>query len=138
MAQAVSFSDIKSGAVSELPSLRFEIERGQVARFTRAIGDDNPRWRTEAPPTLALTLGFDRMLDILNTGEPVTILHGSSELESYQPIKIGDTLSLATRVASVRQRPGKMGNMAFISFEMSLSNQGGEPVATCRQLAIVY
>ena len=124
--------------MAELPPLTFEIERGQVARFTQAIGDDNPRWRAEAPPTLALTLGFDRMLDILNAGSAVTILHGSSELESYQPINIGDTLSLTTRVASVRERPGKMGSMTFISFEMGLANQAGQPVAICRQLAIVY
>jgi len=115
-----------------------EIEKGMVRRFVQAVGDDNPRWREEALPTLALTLGFDSIQEVLSSDPALTVLHGTTELESYRPLRLGDVVTVSARVDKVRQRQGKMGLSRFVTFEINCRNQRDELVARCRQMAIVY
>jgi hypothetical protein len=115
-----------------------EIEKGMIRRFVQAVGDANPRWREEAPPTLALTLGFGLIQEVLTSDPELTVLHGSTELESYLPLRPGDVVTVGTRVARVRQWQGKMGSSRFVIFEINCRNQRDELVASCRQMAIVY
>ena len=54
----------------------YEIEKGMIRRFVRAVGDSNPLWQDEesakktsyggiiAPPTFALILGFDQLQQV--------------------------------------------------------------------------
>ena len=39
----------------------YEIEKGMVRRFARAIDDPSPPWETMAPPTFIVTLGGQRI-----------------------------------------------------------------------------
>jgi len=53
------------------------VEAGHVRRFCEAIGDDDPRWRDEAPPTFVVALGTETADDALATaaeiaGNPLT------------------------------------------------------------------
>ena len=132
------------------PPQVYPVEQGMIRRFARAVGDANPRWQDEeyaaksdcggivAPPTLALILGFDQMLQTLTAESAVTVLHGGTELECFAPMRPGDTIALTSRIANVRERPGKMGKTAFVTFEMSCHNQRQEMVARCCQMAIIY
>ena len=121
----------------------YEIERGMLQPFVQAIDDPNPRWQEGerdaiAPPTFAVTLGLEQMLQILAQAPAATILHGSTELECYQPVRVGDTIMVRTKVSSVRERQGKMGKMSFVTFDITCENQRQELVARCRQMIINY
>lgn len=141
---------LKSQIGVEWPPLVYEIEKGMIRRFARAVGDSNPLWQDEefakktsyggiiAPPTFALILGFDQLQQVLTSGSSLTVLHGSTELGCYQPVRPGDVITLTARIANVRERQSKMGRTAFVTFGMTYKNQGQEVVARCRQMAIIY
>ena len=142
--------ELKSQVGVDLPPLVYEIERGMIRRFTQAVGDPNPLWQDEeyasrssfggiiAPPTLLLILGFGQMLQTLTSDSSLTVLHGSTELECHQPVRPGDVITVTTKIANVRERPGKMGKTLFVTFDMTGINQGQDVVAKCRQMAIIY
>jgi MaoC dehydratase-like protein len=114
------------------PSVTSPVEAGHVRRFAQAIGDDNPRWRTEAPPTFLVALA------------PVSIhlaeaeeygkgwLNGGNRFEYFAPVKIGDEITAVGKVADVYEKEGSTGNLLFIIFETDYTNQRGELVARLR------
>ncbi len=132
------------------PSLIYEVEKGIIRRFARAVGDPNPLWQDEdyarktgyggviAPPTFILTLGFDQLQQVLDSGPSLTVLHGSTELECYQPVRPGDAVTVTTRIKNVRERQSKMGRTVFVTLNMDYQNQKQELVAVCRQMVIIY
>jgi len=142
--------ELKSQVGVDWPPLVYEIEKGMIRRFAQAVGDPNPLWQDEeyasrssfsgiiAPPTFLLILGFGQMLQSLNLDSSLTVLHGSTELECHQPVRPGDVITVTTKIANVRERPGKMGKTLFVTFDMTGTNQGQDVVAKCRQVAIIY
>jgi len=66
------------------------------------------------------------------------VLIGGTELECYQPIRLGDVITASFKISNLRERQGKMGRMAFITFDSSYKNQRQELVAKCRQMVIGY
>ncbi len=114
------------------PSVTSPVEAGHVRRFAEAIGDANPRWRTEAPPTFLVALA------------PVSIhiaeaeeygkgwLNGGNRFEYFAPVKIGDEITAVGRVADVYEKEGSTGNLLFIIFETEYKNQRDELVARLR------
>ncbi len=142
--------ELESRVGAEKPPLVYDVEKGMIRRFTQAVGDPNPLWQDEeyaqetgyggviAPPTFILTLGFDQLQHVLASGSSKTVLHGSTELECYQPVRAGDTITITTRITNVRERQSKMGRTVFVTFNMDYQNQRQEVVARCRQMAIIY
>lgn len=119
----------------------YPIERGMIRRFARAVGDPNPLWQdgTIAPPTLVLAIGFEQFTDEVMSLVPFgTLLMGGTEFECYQTIKAGDEISVVFKISAVREREGKMGRMAFMTFDSTYKNQNDELVAKCRQMVIGY
>ena len=129
----------------------FEIEKGMIRRFARAIGDPNPLWQDEeyarashyggiiAPPTFILAIGFEQFVeDVLALASFGTVLMGGTELECYQSIMSGDVITAIFKISNVRERKGKMGNMAFMTFDSTYNNQRQELAAKCRQMVIGY
>ena len=116
------------------------VEGETVQRFVQATGDHNPRWQNQecAPPTFVVSLGFEQIEKELATSPSITLLHGSTELECYQPVKVGDTLTVAAKITDVRERQGKMGKTAFVTFELTYKNQRQELIARCRQMLLSY
>jgi len=131
-------------------SQTYEIEKGMLRRFARAIDDPNPLWQDEeyarktgygsiiAPPSFMATLGLEQIQQLLAEAPDETSLHGSTELEYYQPVKAGDVITATTRIADFRQRAGKMGRMSFVTFDITYENQRGEVVGRCHQVVINY
>jgi acyl dehydratase len=64
---------------------------------------------------------------------PEAVLHGSTELECFELVQVGDVVMVIARVASVRERPP----LTFINLELEQHNQKGVLVARCKQLAIL-
>ncbi len=130
----------------------YEIEKGRIQRFVLAIGDLNPLWQDEeyagksryggiiAPPTFVLTVGFDELQQQLQESIPGGgILHGSTELECYQPVRAGDTIIVTSKITNIRERQDRrMGKMAFVTLDITYKNQEQELVARCRQMIIRY
>jgi acyl dehydratase len=119
----------------------YPIEREMIRRFTRAIGDPNPLWQGGiiAPPTLVLAIGFEQFTDeVMALASFGTVLMGGTELECYHPIRLGDVITVIFKISNVREREGKMGKMAFMTFDSTYKNQSQELVARCRQMVIGY
>ncbi len=129
----------------------YEIEKGLIRQFARAIDDPNPLWQDEeyarkskyggivAPPALVIALGWEDFqaegLRMSNTAG----LHGGTELEYYQPIRAGDTITITNKLVTARERDSnRLGKMAFLNYERTYINQRQEVVARCRQLIIIY
>ena len=147
----LSIDELKARIGEEGEPKVYEIEKGMIQRFVQAIDDPNPLWQDEeyarksqyggiiAPPTLIPIIGFEQIEKQVSQLIPNgTILHGATELECYQPIRPGEFLTVTTKIANVRERQGKMGKMAFITFENTYKNQRQELVARCRQMLIGY
>lgn len=119
----------------------YQIERGMIRRFTRAVGDPNPLWGDGAiaPPTFILAIGFEQFIEGLMSLVPFgTVLMGSTDIECHQPIRAGDAITVTFQISSLRERQGQMGRMAFMTFDSSYENQKKELVAKCRQMIIGY
>ena len=119
----------------------YPIEREMVRRFTRAVGDTNPKWRDGmiAPSTFVLAIGFEQFVDdLLAMVSFNTVLMAGTELDCYQPIKTGDVITAVFEISSLREREGENGRMAFLTFESTCKNQRREMVAKCRQMVIGY
>ena len=130
----------------------YEIEKRMIRRFVLAIDDPNPLWQDEeyarqsrygsiiAPPTFVLTIGFDELQQpVLKSIPSGGILHGSTELECYQPVRAGDIISVTTKIANIRGRQDrKMGKMVFVTLDITYKNQRQELVAKCQQMIIGY
>jgi hydroxyacyl-ACP dehydratase HTD2-like protein with hotdog domain len=135
----LDIDELSSRLGTELKVVTCEIEKGMIRRFVKAVDDPNPRWQVIAPPTFALTIGFEQIQEQLSGFSPsATMLHGSTELECYHPIKPRDVITASTQITHIRERQGKMGKTAFITVETTYKNQKQELVAKCRQMLIGY
>jgi acyl dehydratase len=142
MAEASSgIEKLKRQVGVEWPPQEYQIERGMIRRFVSAVGDPNPLWRDGliAPPTFILAIGFEQFIEGLMSLVPFgTVLMGDTGLECYQPVKLGDIITVVFKIGSLRERKGQMGLMVFMTFDSSYKNQKQELVARCRQMVIGY
>ena len=118
----------------------YEIEKGMVGKFAEAIDDPNPLWRQVAPPTFPAALIPGELLHrLLEARCPLTrYLNGANELEYYQPIKVGDVISVTASLSKLRQLEGKEGRTLFMIMDITYKNQRGEVVAKGRNTYIRY
>ena len=114
------------------PAVTAPVEAGHVRRFAEAIGDPNPRWREEAPPTflVALAPASIHLAEAEEYGRGW--LNGGNRFEYFAPVRIGDEITAIGRVAEVYEKEGSTGNLLFIVFETEYRNQRGELAARLR------
>jgi acyl dehydratase len=118
------------------PPVQATVEAGHLKRFAEAIGDPNPRWLQEAPPTFLVALAPPSMH--LPEAEEYGRgwLNGGNRFEYLAPVKVGDRITATGRVADVYEKAGSSGNMLFIIFETDYVNQDRETVARVTGTAI--
>lgn len=142
----------KSIIGKEFPEVRFEIEKGKIREFARAIGDKNPAYYKEeaakklgleglaVPPTFPTVFAMaggllSKMADL---GVDFTkLLHGGQEYEYIHQIKPGDTVTGKTVISNVFEKSGKAGTMDFIVFETTYANQNGQNVLIDKSTIVV-
>ena len=109
-----------------------QIEAGHVRRFCEAIGDDNPRWREEAPPTFVVALGSETpdLADALEYGKGW--LNGGDRFEYLEPIRVGDTITSRTSLVDVYEKQGGSGGLLFLITETEYTNQHGRVAVRVR------
>ena len=108
------------------------VEAGHVRRFAQAIGDPNPRWKTEAPPTFLVALApvAAHLEEAEEYGKGW--LNGGNRFEYLVPVMVGDQITARGHVADVYEKTGSSGNLLFIIFETEYTNQRGDLVARIR------
>jgi len=112
------------------------VEAGHLKRFVEAIGDPNPRWTKEAPPTFLVALAPASMH--LDEAEEYGKgwLNGGNRFEYFEPVRVGDRITATSSVADVYEKTGGSGSLLFIIFETDYVNQDGRSVARLRGTAI--
>jgi hypothetical protein len=118
------------------PPTEATVEAGHLKRFVEAVGDPNPRWTKEAPPTFLVALAPTSLH--LEEAEEYGKgwLNGGNRFEYFEPVKVGDRITATGKVADVYEKTGTSGNMLFIIFETDYVNQHGRTVARLRGTAI--
>ena len=133
----------------ESDPITYDIEKGHIARFAEAIGDENPIYSDEikarnskyggiiAPPTFYRAL---RPGSLPETAEsPFTRnLDAGSDWEFFEPIRPGDRITVTIKLADVVEREGRLGKMIIITRETRYENQLGQIVATQKTNGISY
>lgn len=134
----------KSMIGKEYPPYSFEVEKGKVREFARAIGDNNPVFHDEnaakaagfeglaLPPTFPTVCAMfgGTMMKIIGDLKinMAKMLHGGQQYEYLKAIKPGDTVTGKTKIANIFEKSGKGGTMDFIVLETTYTNQNGEKV----------
>ena len=118
------------------PPAEATVEAGHLRRFVEAIGDPNPRWKSEAPPTflVALVPVSMHLEEAEDYGKGW--LNGGNRFELMEPVKVGDRITATGKVADVYEKTGGSGSLLFIIFETEYVNQHGRTVAKLRGTAI--
>ncbi len=108
------------------------IEAGHVRRFCEAIGDDDPRWRDEAPPTFVVALGAEvpQLPEAMEYGKGW--LNGGDRFEYLEPIRVGDTITSRSTLVDVYEKRGGSGGLLFLVFDTDHVNQHGRVAARVR------
>ena len=133
----------------ESDPITYEIEKGHIARFAEAIGDENPLFSDEikarnsryggiiAPPTFYRALRPGSLPE--SAESPFTrILDAGSDWEFFEPIRPGDRITVTIKLADVVEREGRLGKMIIITRETRYENQLGQIVATQKTNGISY
>ena len=121
---------------STAPPITATVEAGHLKRFTEAIGDHDPRWLKEAPPTFLVALAPPSMHLAEAEEYGRGWLNGGNRFEYLEPVKVGDRITATGRVADVYEKTGSSGSLLFIIFETEYVNQHGRTVARLRGTGI--
>jgi acyl dehydratase len=118
------------------PSATATVEAGHLKRFAEAIGDRNPRWLAETPPTflVALTPVSVHLAEAEEYGKGW--LNGGNRFEYMEPVRVGDRITAVGKIADVYEKSGSSGSLLFILFETEYTNQHGRTVARLRGTTI--
>ncbi|MCE5275047.1 MAG: MaoC family dehydratase N-terminal domain-containing protein [Syntrophaceae bacterium] len=143
----------KTKVGKEYAPIRWEVERGKIAEFAKAIGDPNPIYLdrqaairegykdTPAPPTfLTVPMMWSSSMPGVITDLAINfmmVLHGEEEYEYYRQIYPGDILTGIPRVASIEEKTSKAGRkMDMVTIEILYTDQMNEKVAKARSLLV--
>lgn len=152
MADNSIYEELKSKVGVESDPVVYTVEKGHIRRFAEAIGDDNPLFADEAEArksqydgiiaTPTFTRAFFARGDddegVTREGTDVKVLDAGSEWEYFHPIRVGDTITVTTKVADTYQKDGRIGMMTFDVRETIYKNQLGQVVITRRDTGITY
>lgn len=128
-----------------------DVEKGRIAQFARAIGEDNPIYFDEAaardagyrgipaPLTFPYTITLDagQSFNVLDDmGVPKTkAVHGAQGFTYHADICAGDTITGQQKVVDVFDK--KNGALIFIITDTKLSNQDGVHVGDLHSTIVV-
>ncbi len=127
----------------------WEVEKDHIKRFAEAIGDPNPIYRDEAyaaktcyggiiaPPQFLIDAGLVKFVDrLVDMCPDKANINAGTDLEFYRPMRPGDRITTVAKLAEVKEKTGKSGEMIFLTIEVTYRNQRGELAAVCRNTFI--
>lgn len=134
---------------------RYVVDRTSIARYARAIGEDDP---VHFDPEAAKALGYDDVVappffpyvirmhaahlvprsELEPDGsfagdvppvETARAMAGETSIDLGAPVVAGDEILLQKRIADMYEKTGRSGPMVFVTMEFAFTNQRGEMVA---------
>src|SRR5256714_4003789 len=116
MAVASVLERLKVRIGVDRPATSATVEAGHLKRFAEAIGDPNPRWLEEAPPTflVALAPASYHVPEAEEFGKGW--LNGGNRFEYLEPVRVGDQIIATTKLADAYEKSGSSGTLLFIIF----------------------
>jgi hypothetical protein len=116
------------------------VEASHVRRFAEAIGDCNPRWLIQAPPTflVAIAPGPEDIVDLADEAERYGMnwLNGGNRFEYVRPLMVGDQVVFTGALTDVYVKEGSKGALLFIVFQTNFTDQSGSLIARLYATAI--
>jgi len=125
-----------------------EIGKAIIRRFAATTGDHNPLyWDDEyaekspykgviAPPTLIFELTYDLWAAVSEhglskefkewLGFEVNLQRAGNDYEMVQPVYPDDIITVRRKVVDVTEKQGRKGSFAFLTSEVTYTNQRGE------------
>ena len=130
--------ELKSLMAVEYGPVVYEVDKWWLKKFAEAIDDPNPKWTHVAPPTFTTGFIIEDLMQALQTPKcPLpTNLNSGNELHYFQPICLGDTITVTGKIVDMREREGRVGKMLFMYYDETYTNQRGEVVAKCHSAVI--
>ncbi|MFN2544885.1 MAG: MaoC family dehydratase N-terminal domain-containing protein [Actinomycetota bacterium] len=123
----------------EYEETSFFVERDRIVQFADAIGDADPRYRSEdpiAPPT------FPTVIQIASGGQVALdpelgldysrVVHGEQEYVADRPLRAGDRIIAKPRIADIYAR----GPNEFLVVETDYADPSGSTICTGRSTLI--
>src|SRR5918992_55579 len=153
-AQSLITEEIRSWIGRETPSWTIEVSRLDVQRFAVATDDLNPLYLDEekakqsvyggliAPPLFYMApltepkpeselrhdgLPYEGKFPIPPTPLP-RLMDGGTDIEFFQPIRVGDVLTGRSKIVDLYQKEGRSGPLIFVVRETTFTNQQGAVV----------
>jgi acyl dehydratase len=109
----------------------FDLNEARVRAFNDLFGGPNG-----VPPTFLTTAEFTVLPEVVGDPELALdfrkVVHGSQEYEFRRPLRLGETLTIQARIASIRQKGGN----GFLTIEMEMTDVDGETAAVTRSTMI--
>jgi acyl dehydratase len=133
------------------PPYEVRIERGKIAEFAAAIGDENPIYRDPdyaaktsagaivAPPTMLRSFLFETpdSVEALKVRDWSFIVHGEQEFEYFTPVRAGDVLTGQDTIVSIVEKESRRaGKLQIAVIETTFHNQHGEKVQVARRTLV--
>ena len=119
----------------------YRVSAEKIANFCAAVGEDNPLYIDPiaakagpyggivAPPGFAAAFRYaDNVFDQIPALKGGGLMAGI-DLEFGAPIRIGDSISVASELKEIYEKTGRTGTMKFFVVRSTLTNQNGEMVA---------
>lgn len=137
-----------------------EVNKKEIRRFCYAVGDLNPAYLGEdetegsgagdvvAPPMFYdIPNAREYPLDMLREDglakgghslplKTTQIMAGGKEVEFFEPMRPGDTITQVGKITDIYQKEGRSGPLVFTVFENRFTNQDGKLVAIEKLTAI--
>ena len=128
----------------ELSTGSATIEAEHVAGFAAALRDDNPAYRGQgatAPPTYPIAFMTQAMSGGMETFSQLglnfmTLVHGEQEFEYVRPLRVGETLTLTSRIGDIYEKTGSSGTLDFVVLETEAKDADGKAVFYSRNTII--
>lgn len=115
----------------EYEPVTFDITEERVRAFRDLFGGP-----PGVPPTFLTAAEFMMFPQVIGDPELALdfrrVVHGSQEYEYRRPLRIGETLTVRARIASIRRKAGN----GFLVVEMRMDGVDGETVAIARSTMI--
>ena len=141
-------SKIKQMVGKSTKPVIYEVEKGQVRRFARAIGEDAEIHLDEkaakaagyaglvAPPTFASLFDHSKQLLLDMDLSTSSTMHAEEEYEYFRPICAGDVLEVVHRVADAYEKPAPNGRLVFVVLETRATDARRKAVFKGRRVLV--
>lgn len=126
----------------------FEVEKGQVRRFARAIGETNEIHLEESTATAAgytSLIATPNFVSALSDMEPLyetldidlsNTMHAEEEHEYFRPVIAGDRVTVVHKVVDIYDKQTPNGKLIFVVIETRGADHRDRPVFKARRVLV--